>query len=257
MPTHGLRGLFRGALFPCLAAFLALFLSPAQCGGQERYYSRANSFGIFAAYSEDSSHMLLGYARQRRLLEFGASYNRRLLMSRFANWQYSGEILPLALESDPLSLLVNHQASPSASTFVSTGSPMVSCTPITEAYSFPGVNSQTYSGIATLGCHGRRWTIGEAMSPVGMQWNFRPAGRLQPLFALHGGYMFSSRQIPVASAGSFNFTFDIGAGFELYRTQTRSIRFEYRYHHISNRSTAPLNPGIDNGLIQATYVFGR
>jgi hypothetical protein len=61
----------------------------------------------------------------------------------------------------------------------------------------------------------------------------------------------------VDNAGSFNFTFDFEAGLELYRTRGKSIRAEYRYHHISNNNTAPNNPGIDSGLFQFTYCFGR
>jgi opacity protein-like surface antigen len=72
----------------------------------------------------------------------------------------------------------------------------------------------------------------------------------------HGGYMYSTQPIPVNEAGSFNFTFDVGAGFELYRSQNRSIRAEYRYHHISNHGTATYNPGIDSGMFQLTYSFG-
>jgi opacity protein-like surface antigen len=69
--------------------------------------------------------------------------------------------------------------------------------------------------------------------------------------------MYSTQPIPIRAAGSFNFTFDLGAGVELYRSKTRSIRAEYRYHHISNHGTAEVNPGIDNGLFQVTYSFGR
>ncbi len=79
--------------------------------------------------------------------------------------------------------------------------------------------------------------------------------------------MFSAQAIPIYGAGNFNYTFSIGAGLELYRSHpapdpdtrfgTRSLRAEYRYHHISNGSTAPQNPGIDNGLFQLTYSFGR
>jgi opacity protein-like surface antigen len=90
-----------------------------------------------------------------------------------------------------------------------------------------------------------------------MQWNFLPRHTLQPFFTGHGGYMYSTQPIPINIAGSFNFTFDLGAGIELYRSKTRSIRAEYRYHHISNHETAGENPGIDNGLFQITYAFGR
>jgi opacity protein-like surface antigen len=69
--------------------------------------------------------------------------------------------------------------------------------------------------------------------------------------------MYSTRPIPVPFAGSFNFTFDIGAGLELYRSKSRSVRAEYRFHHISNHDTANYNPGIDNGVLQITYAFGR
>jgi opacity protein-like surface antigen len=69
--------------------------------------------------------------------------------------------------------------------------------------------------------------------------------------------MYSTQPIPIIQAGSFNFTFDLGAGFEIYRTLHRSIRVEYRYHHISNHNTAQENPGIDSGLFQASYAFGR
>ncbi|HEX8712193.1 MAG TPA: acyloxyacyl hydrolase [Terracidiphilus sp.] len=254
-----------GVLFRRAAAWSALLLAycylasalHAQTGRESRYYSRTNSFGFFIAYSNDSSHMLLGDAEQRKLLEFGASYSRRLLIGREVNWQYSAEFLPIAVESDPLTRVVISQTSPSKETIVMDGkSPFVTCHP--PAYAFSVVDGDTtYAGTETLSCRGRRWTMGEAMSPIGMQWNFRPAYKLQPFLNWHGGFMYSTKEIPVDSAGSFNFTFGIGAGLELYRTRTRSFRLEYRYHHISNDETATSNPGIDNSLFQVTYTFGH
>lgn len=240
-----------------LAFSFSIHASHAQSGRQNRDYSRINSYGVFAAYSNDSSHILLGDVEQRKLLEFGVSYNRRLWLRRAVSWQYSAEFLPVALESDPLSRFVDAQTSPKVSTTVTSGDPPVFCSTIAESYSFPGSNGETFSGVATLSCRGRRWTMGEAISPFGMQWNFRPDRKLQPFLSSHGGYMYSTKEIPVDSAGSFNFTFDVGGGLELYRTRTRSIRVEYRYHHISNGNTATRNPGIDNGLFQVTYLFGR
>lgn len=262
MSKKGLQRTFRRPHLTALAAFfLVLFVTspPAFARHSRRHasYARLNSFGILIAYSNDSSHMLLGDAERRKLLELGGSYNRRLWLGRAVDWQYSAELLPVALESDPLSLFINKQTAPTAVTTVRTGSPPVLCSSFTEGYSFPGANGQTYSGTATVSCHGRRWSMGEAVSPLGMQWNFRPSRKLQPLLDWHGGYMYSSKQIPVDSAGSFNFTFDIGFGLELYRTPSHSVRLEYRYHHISNDNTAVRNPGIDNGLFQVTYSFGR
>lgn len=262
MPKNGHQNPFPHAHRLALAAFLLVFpgiIRPAfaQDNRLSRDYSRANSFGFFIAYSNNSSHMLLGDAERRKLLELGASYNRRLRNGRNVNWQYSAEFLPFALESDPLSLYVNSQTSPTVTSNNTPGSPPISCTPISDNYSIPGSGGVTYIGTASFSCQGRRWTVGEAVSPIGMQWNFRPARKLQPFFNWHGGYMYSSRQIPINSAGSRNFTFDAGAGIELYRTQTQSVSVEFCFHHISNGDSAQLNPGIDNGMIQASYSFGR
>lgn len=261
MLMNGRGDIFCRAQYSCLAIFLAFsslaLLASGQSAERNRYYSRLNSFGFSVGYSGDSSHMLIGNADQRKLLLIGASYTRRLKLGRLVSWQYNAEILPVALESDPLSLYVNNQTLPIQKTFVTPGGPPNSCSPVTVGYNFPGPNGETYAGTAITYCHGRRWTMGEAMSPIGFQWNFLPTRKLQPFLAFHGGDMFSSRDIPMNGAGSFNFTFDFDTGFELYSSRTRSIRFGCRYHHISNDHTAQLNPGIDNGLFQVSYTFGR
>jgi opacity protein-like surface antigen len=225
------------------------------------YYARKNTFSFLGAYSNDSSHILLGVAENRKLVNIGAGYSRRLFLNRLVNWQYSFEILPVALDSDPLGYFVNNQTSPTTATYQGSLSyPLDLCSPVTTPYSVINDSSGTpvtYSGTETVSCKGRRWVMGEAISPIGFQWNFMPRKKLQPIFSGHGGYMYSTKPVPDQNAGSFNFTFDLGAGFELYRSKSRSIRAEYRYHHISNAGTAQQNPGIDNGVFQLTYSFGR
>jgi opacity protein-like surface antigen len=221
------------------------------------YYARTNSFGVLVAYSGDSSHMLLGSAEKRKLLNIGVSYGRKLLLNHVVNWQYNGELYPVALEGDPLSRFVNQQTEPTVASFTVDGPPPVSCAPIVTTYNFTDPNGVAYAGTTSWFCHGRQWTVGEGMSPIGMQWNFLPLRTLQPFLIGHGGYMYSTQAIPISFAGSFNFTFDFGAGIEWYRSSSRSFRAEYRYHHISNHNTAMFNPGIDNGLFQVSYVFGR
>ncbi len=245
----------------CLNLFALLALAgwaaalPAQTSSGHLYYARVNTLGVLGAYSWDSSHILLGDAEQRRLVNIGVSYSRRLFLNHVVDWQYDGEFLPVALESDPLQRIVDAQTSPTAETYTSDlQSPPVTCAPATISYSYT-INNVTYSGAETATCYSRRWTIGEAISPMGLQWNFLPRRRIQPFLDGHGGYMYSTRPIPVDSAGSFNFTFDVGAGIEVYRSRASSIRAEYRYHHISNNDTATANPGIDSGLFQVTYCF--
>ena len=230
-------------------------IASAQTRPENPYYSRLNSFGFFAAYANDSSHILLGSVENRKLLNFGASYSRRLKQGHLANWQYNAELMPVALESDPLVHQVLVYTSPISHTFITDTAPLTHCT------SGSGSFNETLNGVTTAYTYTntctRQWTIGEAMSPVGMEWNFLPRRKLQPFAIAHGGYIYSTRAIPVAAAGSFNFTFDFGFGLEFYRTKRQSIRAEYRYHHISNSETASQNPGIDTGLYQVTYVFGR
>lgn len=239
---------------------LSLFFSAlpvvAQSPDANPYFARRNTFSVFGAYSNDSSPILLGTADNRKLLEIGVGYNRRLFTNRIVNWQYSGEILPVALESDPVLNIVVNQTSPIVITYSNTELQPGPCVPSSQTFSETLGGGIVYAGTETVTCS-RRWTIGEAISPVGMQWNFLTRRKLQPFFIGHGGYMYSTQPIPLLQAGSFNFTFDLGAGIELYRSKTRSIRAEYRYHHISNHETAMENPGIDNGLFQVTYSFGR
>lgn len=229
----------------------------AQTAPEQPNYSRVNTFGFLAAYSNDSSHMLLGVAENRRLLNFGAIYSRRLYENRVVNWQYNAEVLPVALESDPVEHISTTLVSPQPTQTIPpvTIIPEGPCKAATGTYSIP-FEGVIYKYDYTQTC-GRRWTIGEGMSPVGLQWNFLPRRKLQPIVLGHGGYMYSTQPIPVANAGSFNFTFDVGVGLELYQSRTRSIRVDYRYHHISDHYTTEANPGIDSGLFTVAYSFGR
>ena len=229
----------------------------AQTHSESTTYGSVNSFGVFAAYSNDSSHILLGVAEQRKLWNIGASYSRRLYTSHDMSWKYDAEIVPVALEGDPLSRTIVNQTLPTTSNMVYDGGPLISCAPDARTYTYTDPTGVVHSGTVDSFCRGRQWTVGEAMSPVGLQWNFRTRKKIQPVFTAHVGYMYSTQAIPIALAGSFNFTFDFGGGIELFQTKTRSLRVEYRYHHISNHNSAYFNPGIDSGLFQVGYVFGR
>ena len=257
----GLSLSFQGLLlFLCLDVLLAassVAAAQREPSPSAPLYARTNSFGLLVAYSNDSSHILMGQAEQRKILNIGVSYSRRLVLNRYLNWQYDAEFLPVALESDPLTKIVNQQTSPVPVTIVSYGNPpQVTCGPNVITYNIP-VSGMTIAGTETLTCSGRQWTIGQAISPIGMRWNFRPTHPIQPFVGGHGGYMYSTHPVPVPEAGSFNFTFDFGAGIEWYRTPHQSMRFEWRFHHISDHNTTYYNPGIDNGLFQFSYVFGR
>jgi hypothetical protein len=240
-----------------LFLLLARAIGLAQSLPEAPYFAHRQSLGIVAQYSNDSSHILIGQAEEREILNLGISYSHRLWLGRIVNWQYDAQFFPLAFESDPLAGFVTMETSPEALTStVYNAAPLVKCGPQTSSYSYT-YSGVTYAGTQTSFCSGRRWTIGQGFSPIGMQWNFRPRSWLQPFVAGHGGYLYSTRPVPILAAGSFNFTFDLGAGVEIYRTHAQSIRLEYLFHHISDAYTSEANPGIDNGVLQFTYVFGR
>lgn len=221
------------------------------------YFARTNTFGVFAGYSNDSSHILLGLAEDRKLLNIGFSYDRRLHVGNLVNWQYDIEAIPVALESDPLAQIVVQQSEPDPQTYTFQMGPPVTCRSVSEPFNQVTAQGLSYSGTETEICTGRRWTMGGAISPLGMAWNFLPRRRTQPFFAAHGGTMLSTQIIPIPGAASKNFTFDGEVGVERFLSPMRSLRIGYRVHHISNAGSANLNPGIDNGMIRLAFCFGR
>ena len=229
----------------------------AQNAKESPYYARTNSFGIMAAYSPNSSHILLGVAERRKLWDLGVSYDRRLFAGTNVNWFYEAEFSPVSFVGDPLIREVATETAPTPFTMILTFGPTVGCSPMHYSYTYKDQKGVTHTGTVNSFCHGRQWTFGQAFLPIGLRWSFMPRRRLQPVFTAHVGYMYSTRPVPVAAAGSFNFVFDVGPGIELFKSHSRSLRVEYRYHHISNHDSALFNPGIDNGLFQLSYVFGR
>jgi hypothetical protein len=248
--------------FSRLFILLALLLLGSRAFSQAskvnpNYYSRLNGFGLFGEYSNDSSHILIGSARNRKLLDFGGSYTRRLLLDRYIDGQYMAEVRPVMLESDPITDQTTVIISPPAfGTSAIDGPVEEACHAFTSTFTLI-VQGVAYTEKFTRTCPGRRWTYGVGLSPIGYKLNFLPRHRIQPVLTGLGGLMVSTEQIPVPGASRFNFTFEFGAGLEFYSSPTNSIRVEWRYHHISNDYTANQNPGIDSGLFQATYTFGH
>lgn len=224
--------------------------------GQTGQYDRRQTFAVFGDYSNDSSHIALGVAEKRKWLEAGFQYEFRLVDSPWVSWRYTAEFRPLSWESDPTAIETFHVASSPPIVVVFKPESVVplcrpgSTTEIITEPSGPIVNT-----IVTT-CS-RQWTYVSGFSPFGMRLNFRPHRRLQPTASLTAGLLMSAKPIPVATAGSFNFTFEIGAGVEYYVRSKRSVRLEWMYQHFSNAYTAAENPGVDNGLIKVTYAFGR
>src|ERR1700689_5807803 len=65
------------------------------------YYSNRKVVSGFVEYSNDSSHMLLGYADGRKISALGASFERRSFLGSGVAGSWVAEILPLMTVSDP------------------------------------------------------------------------------------------------------------------------------------------------------------
>lgn len=246
------------AFAPLVLLFIAASVIHAQIG-ESGAFSRRNTFTVFTEYSNNSSHILMGVSENRELAAFGGSYARRLWSSHGGDLRYLAEIRPVLMESDPVFQItyVITPINPSgpASTSTTASESYQSCKPGSSQQTVQS-STQTYSIMETTTC-ARRWTFAQGFSPVGLQYSFWPRHGIRPFISSTAGYVFSTRPIPTSEAGSFNFTFDFGAGIEFFRSRTRSIQVEYRFHHISNHYTADVNPGIDNGVFKLSYAFGR
>ena len=215
-----------------------------------------NTFSVIAEYSNDSSRIIMGDAVNVKLGAIGLQYQRRLIANRHLVWSYGMEFRPVIIESNPTVSYTTVYTSPISATF--------SSGPEVTGKWFPRRNP-TSSRIRPRGAHclypnrecSREITYAQGFSPFGMKLNLRTRSRLQPTFSSYEGYILSTRPVPSSDAGSFNFDFEIGAGFEYYRSRRNSIRLEYQIQHYSNHNTAPDNPGVDNGLLKLTYSFGR
>lgn len=244
-----------------VATFAILFVLVSAANaqiGEANGFGRINTYSAFLEYSNDSSHIILGSSPDRKFSGLGIRYERRLLSNHVFVWRYAAEFRPLVLESDPTATLtISIIAPPPAVTLTEPTAAALQCVAGQETFS--GTDPTTgrhYSETISTSC-GRRWTYAQGLSPAGTRINFFPHRRLQPTASFLAGYLLSAKKIPLDSAGSFNFTFEFGAGLEYYDSQTRSIRLEFQIQHFSNAYTAETNPGVDNGLFKLTYSFGR
>ena len=231
----------------------------AQSRPEATPYSRTNTFTGFVEYSNDSSHIVLGVTPNRKLAGIGAQYERRLVENSLLRWSYAAEFRPFILSSDPAETLTETICvSGTCTTFGSQPTVTEKCVTGTTTFtiiSMPG-NMPVGTGTATTACS-RQQTLAQGGSPMGFRINLLPGRPLQLTFSTNGGYMYSTKAIPVPQAGSFNFTFNFGGGMEYFYRPHRSIRLEYLVQHYSNHYTAPDNPGVDSGFIRLAYAFGH
>jgi opacity protein-like surface antigen len=204
--------------------------------------------------------MLLGYADGRKITAVGASFEKRSFLKQSVAGSWAAELRPFMTVTDPtmsgISLEFPQQPGYSGTVKFSSAIPVDKPVTNVPLNVILVTQNQIYAGTATY-IGGTRSTYVTAFSPLGYKLSLLPNKRFQPFITGLGGFAVAPRDIPVFNSSAFNLTFEVGAGVEIYSTHTRSCRLEYRYHHLANVGNGAENPGIDSGVLKATYSFGR
>ena len=256
----------------CLLAVQIVF-AQATTGGVsiEKPYDPFTSYSTFAAYSNASSHILIGESQDQRLLLLGGSWNVREHSWRWASLRYQAEVIPVALLVSPYANLTQ------TVTYVSGATPLPNLPAGTDTYTGPlefKCYSNSYSALlypiiivgsnrppigseqVTEQCS-HVGTYGGGLSPLGQKISFMPRHRVQPFLVENLGFLVFTRDVPNNQSTRFNFTFEFGTGLEWYARDRRSWSVDIRFHHTSNAFLGLQDPGIDNVMYRVSYSFGR
>lgn len=179
--------------------------------------SSANAWTIFASTSVANA-TLYGTSLDRHLKLFGVRYTRLLLEKNTFALNYTPEIIPLAVLSQPA---LGNLAVPART---------------------PAARTQT--------------AYAAGANPVGAELVLLPQKRVQPFIGTTEGFLFFNRNVPSPLAAQFNFAFAVGAGVKVRLSESTGISIGYFFHHFSNAAEAHQNPGLDSHLISFGYVFG-
>jgi hypothetical protein len=108
----------------------------------------------------------------------------------------------------------------------------------------------------------REIVYGAGGSPAGLQFTFRPRGRMQPFVGISGGMIYFNEPLPGIDGvpperrgTRFNFMADLGAGVRFIVRGTRALTIGYAYHHVSNGERGMVNPGFESNLLYAGWSF--
>ena len=111
----------------------------------------------------------------------------------------------------------------------------------------------------------RKTVFGVGFTPVGLQFNWRNSRKYQPFIAGGFGVALFNKKFPDNRSplqpdkigNRFQLMPEFGAGLEIRTSETKSYFIGYKYHHLSNGYTAPLNVGYNTNMVYAGIYFQR
>lgn len=71
-----------------------------------------------------------------------------------------------------------------------------------------------------------------------------PRAALHPVLRAGAGILFADREVPPGGT-RLNFSLLVGFGLDIDLSERWQLAPEYRFHHVSNADTGPINPGIN------------
>jgi hypothetical protein len=96
---------------------------------------------------------------------------------------------------------------------------------------------------------------GFAITPLGFTVDFGRRHRVFPFLQTNEGIIASTEPIPIDVPGAtgLNFLIDLGGGVRIRTGQRRAVSLGYKFLHISNGFTSPVNPGVDNNVFYVGF----
>ena len=103
----------------------------------------------------------------------------------------------------------------------------------------------------------RKTVFGVGFVPLGLQYNWRNNKKFQPFIAGGMGVALFNKKFPDNRSplapdqigNRFQLMPEFGGGVEIRNSETKSYFIGYKYHHMSNGYTAPLNVGYNTNMI--------
>lgn len=195
--------------------------------GEDYAFDKKNAFSVWGGFAPDTPSVFNG-ARRSKLGEIGLRYSRRIFTTENLAIKYQIDFIPFAV------INYRHQR-------------LLQTTP-TSVYD-----------------RERETAYAVGLTPVNFQLNFRRKNKIQPFITTEGSFLIFGRKIPddrsplrPGEVGRrLNFQLAVGGGVEFLTANARSYTAGFRFNHISNNSTANINPGFDHNLFYFGYTFKK
>ncbi len=104
---------------------------------------------------------------------------------------------------------------------------------------------------------GRSPVLGAGLAPAGVQLYTLSTRPARFFLGASGGALWFTRDTPVPHARRFNISAEGGGGVEILSRDGRALVVGYKFQHLSNAGTAPLNPGVDSHLVYVGVLRAR